>query len=57
MNTFARRPIEAKGKTLIHSVCKNCGDSRLLSYSDGTLEAWETEHDCRTANVRPRFLT
>lgn len=41
----------------IRSVCKKCGEARVVSVLDGTLEAWKDGHNCdpETAGRRRSF--
>jgi hypothetical protein len=34
------------GRIVIKSTCKNCGAFRLVSVRDGSLELWESQHEC-----------
>lgn len=44
--TFSRFLIEVEDRTLIRSVCDDCGAWEVLSHHDGSLETWEDEHIC-----------
>lgn len=48
-----RRTLVAEGpRLLIESACALCGESKLVSHHDGSLERWETGHDC-PAKIEP----
>ena len=44
---FTRYLVRMKNLTLVHSICLKCGASRLLSSSDGSLQEWEEQHQCK----------
>jgi hypothetical protein len=41
----------------ILSVCTNCGESRVVSMTDGTLREWEQTHHCAGARKTPQPVT
>ena len=43
---FTRTLIKTDGRFLVESACERCGMSKLVSYYDGSADAWESEHDC-----------
>jgi hypothetical protein len=45
-SAFAHKQVQAGQHTLIKSTCNNCGDSRILSAQDDSLERWERDHKC-----------
>jgi len=50
---FVRRIVREGFRLMIESTCLGCGESRLVSHSDGSLEQWEQQHHCGEQNVRP----
>lgn len=53
---FHRLAVRVEGRLLIKSVCASCGESKVLSAANGSLIAWEKEHDCskkRSVTVFP----
>ena len=45
------RTLQSEGaRTMIHSVCSQCGDSRLLSAHDESLQEWESSHSCAASS-------
>lgn len=50
---FLRTHIRTEERLLIQSTCKACGKSQLVSNADGSLQNWESTHDCKqVANGR-----
>jgi len=46
------RTLERSGsRLLIRSACQDCGDSKLVSQHDGTLQEWEDGHRCGFAGL------
>jgi hypothetical protein len=37
---------------LVKSTCERCGAFHLGSYHDGSLDKWESEHECRKNAAR-----
>ncbi len=63
---FDHQPARVKERLLLESTCLRCGESRLVSAADGTLEDWEDTHLCAkrpvekaetvpTLSIRRRF--
>jgi hypothetical protein len=44
---FHRTAIRTDTRLLIQSTCIKCGVSKLVSHHDGSLEEWESEHECK----------
>lgn len=44
--SFTRSLVAEGPRLLIRSVCAACGESKLVSKHDGSLELWETGHCC-----------
>lgn len=44
---FARSLVRAESCLLVYSVCLLCGEGKLLSPGDGSLNDWEDGHQCR----------
>lgn len=49
---FTHFPVRTETCFLIQSVCTECGASRVVSASDGTLKNWECGHVCKSENLR-----
>jgi len=47
---FVRTLQSVGARTMIHSVCSQCGESRLLSAHDESLQEWENSHRCAGSN-------
>jgi len=47
---FDHEMVFAESRTLITSTCKKCGESRIVSTADGSLEGWEKGHACRASS-------
>lgn len=46
------RTLERSGaRLLIRSACVKCGDSKLVSKHDGSLQEWEDGHRCADAGL------
>ena len=43
---FARKPFREEQRLLLESTCLCCGESRVLSAGDGSLQEWEENHAC-----------
>jgi hypothetical protein len=43
---FTRTLIKRERRLMIRSVCAKCGESKVVSASDGTLDDWEDSHKC-----------
>lgn len=43
---FLRALIKADEPILIRSTCKRCGKSEIVSLFDGSLQDWESAHNC-----------
>ncbi len=39
------------GRVLIRSTCKFCGAERIVSREDGSLDRWESGHDCSKGSI------
>jgi hypothetical protein len=50
---FHHLPVRVNGHLLIKSECVRCGQSRVVSAADGSLEAWETTHRCNEIRSAP----
>lgn len=49
------RTLERSGSRLmIRSVCAGCGDSKLVSKHDGSLQDWEDGHHCKRAEEKKK---
>lgn len=49
------RTLERSGSRLmIRSVCAACGDSKLVSKHDGSLQDWEDGHHCEEAETKKK---
>jgi hypothetical protein len=47
------RTLERSGSRLmIRSACASCGDSKLVSKVDGSLQEWEDGHRCKLADQK-----
>ena len=44
---YERFEVRMESRLLIHSVCRQCGASRVVSSIDGSLEEWESTHTCK----------
>jgi len=53
-NRFAHAEVRAGDRLLIKSTCRICGMAMLLSAADGSLEKWESWHECD--NLNPTLL-
>jgi len=47
---FIREPAPEGSRLLILSTCRICGKSAVGSRMDGSLEHWESEHQCGKEN-------
>jgi hypothetical protein len=47
LNRFARKPLRLESRLLVHSVCNHCGDSKIGSFHDGSMQEWEASHKCK----------
>jgi len=43
---FSRALTRLESRLLIASTCLKCGESKLASSSDGSLQEWENDHKC-----------
>ena len=43
---FVRGFVRQDSRLLIESTCARCGEMRIVSHSDGSLERWEQQHEC-----------
>lgn len=50
--TFSRSVIRTEGRLMILSTCTRCNQGHLVSAHDGSLEAWEENHDCCAARTQ-----
>jgi len=50
---FSRALTPVESRLLIASTCLKCGESKLVSSSDGSLEEWEEEHRCTAGTPEP----
>ena len=48
---FSLSCVRTESRLLIHSTCRQCGASRLVSMHDGTLDQWHKEHVCGQSPV------
>lgn len=48
---FTRTLATTDTRLLIASTCNGCGESKLVSEFDGSLERWEEEHVCGAAGA------
>jgi hypothetical protein len=44
---YERYEVRLESRLLIHSVCRRCGASRVVSSNDCSLEEWESTHTCK----------
>jgi hypothetical protein len=44
---FTHILVRLEQRLLIRSSCSVCGESKLVSHSDGSLDEWENGHRCR----------
>ncbi len=49
-NRFNHTEVRAGDRLLIKTTCIVCGMSMLLSAADGSLQKWESWHECDTLN-------
>lgn len=47
-NRFIRNEVRTEKTTLIVWRCKECGESKIVSHFDRSLEKWERDHKCLT---------
>ena len=43
---FVRTLVREDQRLMIQSICQKCGEMRILSHSDGSLDQWEEQHEC-----------
>jgi hypothetical protein len=43
---FLRTATRDGFRVMIQSTCAGCGETRIVSHVDGSLEKWEQEHRC-----------
>lgn len=48
---FTHTLVRSGRRLLIESACALCGESRLVSRHDGSLEAWESAHRCEAERL------
>jgi hypothetical protein len=49
---FTRKPSpQPGGRLLVRSTCEQCGEWRVGTYYDGSLQQWEDGHNCRKQPV------
>jgi hypothetical protein len=48
-SAFSYIQIRTESRLLIQAACKYCGESRLVSVHDGSLQLWEYGHACNTS--------
>ncbi len=48
---FDRNFVYEGVRTMIRSVCPECGAWTIASHIDGSLEEWERAHDCRNTTA------
>jgi hypothetical protein len=46
---FDHKPARVQGRLLLESICVQCGESKIVSAADETLEKWEDGHVCTQA--------
>lgn len=52
---FDRALVRTGSRLMICSTCLKCGESKVVSSADGSLDGWEEGHQCRPAiSVPPR---
>lgn len=51
---FICTPVQEGLSLRILSVCRNCGASRVVSVSDGSLDEWQGEHECGAERRPPQ---
>ncbi len=51
---FLRTHVRTEDRLLIQSTCKVCGRSQVVSNADGSLQNWESTHDCKKAQMSRR---
>jgi hypothetical protein len=50
-SSFHHSLVQGEGVVcLIRSMCKTCGEWKVVSAVDGTVFKWEREHKCKPAN-------
>jgi hypothetical protein len=47
---FSHSPVRTPDRLMIESVCTRCGASSLVSLSDSSLDRWEDDHVCESAD-------
>ena len=45
---YQRTPVRTDARLMIQSCCVKCGESKLVSHYDSSLEVWETQHQCKS---------
>jgi len=45
-DNFTRQLIQEGERSLILTNCQMCGESRIVTYYDGSLQEWEGAHAC-----------
>lgn len=54
---FSRSLVHVEQRLMILSTCLSCGESRMVSSDDDSIEEWESRHRCRKAGqARHRTL-
>lgn len=41
---FAHALVRIEKRTMVESTCRECGSSKLVLYTDGSLAEWEQQH-------------
>jgi len=52
---FHRTTVRANDRLLLKTVCLSCGESKIASVADGSLTAWEGQHECSQKDPVIRF--
>ncbi len=52
VRSFVRGHIQIADRLLIESTCRNCGQSKVASHHDGSLERWEDGHICEHSDAK-----
>lgn len=50
---FILTPVQVADRMMIRSACAKCGESRLVSMYDRSLEKWERRHRCKSESLKP----
>ena len=44
---FTHKHVRTESRLLIQATCNQCGSSKLVSLIDGSLQQWESTHECK----------